>query len=360
MNNGFEEIRARLQVTRELDWDLLTLSAHNLDFIHLVDSLDYDETSAESAGSFPGGSAANTGFAAAKLGLRVSMGGIVGTDEDGQLLRNDLQSAGVNCDLLLEVQARPGSSTGQTRIYTEKAGTRRIFVEAGLNDRLASELRTRPDLEELWAKRARATRIFHCSSFAGARELELTEKTIGELPRQTVVSLAPGSLYSRLGLDRLSRMLSRVNLLFLYESHLDDLVRRRTSSNPKRMILNDKLQTLYLWRDTMGSREPLIVAVKKDGSSSFELAYGLHRMEAAVPPVSIPGDTIESGFADATGTRDAMTAGILLGLLRGMELNECADLGYAMAVLAGRRVGARPGLPDLAELSQFSALRIPA
>ncbi len=369
MNDAFEEINNRLSRTRQSSVDVFGVSAHNLDFIHLVDLVAPDhETTIAEAKPFPGGSGANTLCALGRLGIRSYLTGIVVDDEAGRELMDNLRSFHVNCDHVCVEAGDLGFSTGRTRIYTDEHGQRIIFVDPGVNENWSEHLTRRPGMKERIIEAARASRVLHCSSFTGGREIEFTEELIASVPPATVVSLAPGSIYAKRGLDRLSALLTRTNLLFLYEVQLDTLLSRRPSFNPKRMTLRTKLDLLFEWRASMGCREPLLVAVKKSSRTSvsapvlpsdFEVAYGIDRLQVMVPPATVPGDWHSSG-TDTTGTKDALAAGIILGLLSALDFNECVDVGYAMALLASRKIGARSALPDFSELSYFCGIKMEA
>jgi sugar/nucleoside kinase (ribokinase family) len=65
------------------------------------------------------------------------------------------------------------------------------------------------------------------------------------------------------------------------------------------------------------------------------------------------GYPTESGVfrrpVDTTGAGDALAAGVLFGLLRGDDLDSCADYGFQMANLVAEKLGGRPGLPGSAD-----------
>ena len=55
---------------------------------------------------------------------------------------------------------------------------------------------------------------------------------------------------------------------------------------------------------------------------------------------------------DTTGAGDAFATGFLYGLLNGKGLEECGRLGGLVAQFSIIKMGARQGLPTLAELAQ--------
>jgi ribokinase len=55
---------------------------------------------------------------------------------------------------------------------------------------------------------------------------------------------------------------------------------------------------------------------------------------------------------DTTGAGDAFAAGFLYGLLKKKNLEICGRLGDIVAQFSIKKVGARAGLPTLAQLSR--------
>ncbi len=62
---------------------------------------------------------------------------------------------------------------------------------------------------------------------------------------------------------------------------------------------------------------------------------------------------VPGGCRDTTGAGDAFHAGFICGVLRDEDIESCLRLGNAVASLKCRALGAREGLPDENELTQF-------
>ena len=82
---------------------------------------------------FPGGKGLNQAIAFKKAGVDVYFGGCIG--EDGGLLRNALQKAGVNTEYLKET----GTRTGQAIIQVDEEGRNAILVYPGANHAVTKE-----------------------------------------------------------------------------------------------------------------------------------------------------------------------------------------------------------------------------
>jgi ribokinase len=346
---AFEELQARLIGRGPAELDAFAVTAHNLDVMFTVDLVAADyETTVGNPTESPGGSGANTAYALGRLGMRVAATGIVATDGAGVLLKQDLHSAGVDVEQVLSVPASDRVGTGRTNVYTDPRGQRSIYVYPGVNELFAATVRSTDALEALRARIGTA-RILHLSSFTGAAERRLQEYLVSTAPFDGVVSLNPGALYAKLGVDRLAGLLKRVNVLHVYEHQLDRLLEfssigRTTGAAP----LQGKLERLFQWRTRRGHDEPLVVVIKVATGMPMEqaaIACGKTEVEQVIPTQARALRSDVPSPIDATGAGDAMAAGVLYGLLTGRSLSQCADLAFAMGASATSGLGARSGLP---------------
>ena len=69
--------------------------------------------------------------------------------------------------------------------------------------------------------------------------------------------------------------------------------------------------------------------------------------------IESPAFEVPGGCRDTTGAGDAFHAGFIYGMLQGDDVETCMNLGNAVAALKCRRLGGRPGLPTLGELSVY-------
>ena len=66
-----------------------------------------------------------------------------------------------------------------------------------------------------------------------------------------------------------------------------------------------------------------------------------------------PAYTVPGGCKDTTGAGDAFRGGFLYGMLTGEDIETSMKLGNAVAAMKCSVLGARPGLPTLAQLKIF-------
>jgi sugar/nucleoside kinase (ribokinase family) len=354
------EIRQRLANTWNRPVDVITVTAHNLDYIHQVDLIAPDyEAAVEEPKAHAGGSGANTAAALALLGLRSAALGVIADDPDGRVLEQALRAAAVDTSMVVVVPSDETSRTGRTLVFTDGNGQRLIYVYPSVNEQLARELEARGQRDAAIRSLAR-TRLVHLTSFTGSAERKLQDDMAAVLDPGTVLSFTPGSLYARLGADRLGKILGRTNLLFLYEQQLDLMLANSsaTKHTSRDAALTSKLESLFDWKRRKELTEPLVVVVKKPaelsrgGRASEYLNIGCGRDSLdefiRAEDCSLEGKRRES--LDSTGAGDALAAGLIFGLVHQRPLNECADIAFVMAMSASSALGARTRLPTLNQL----------
>ena len=64
-------------------------------------------------------------------------------------------------------------------------------------------------------------------------------------------------------------------------------------------------------------------------------------------------DAYKVDAVDTTGAGDAFCAGFIFGLFKGKDLFECGRLGNFVASHCVSKIGARTGLPKLADMKNF-------
>lgn len=272
----------------------------------------------------PGGSAANTIYGLAKLGVVGGFLGTLGDDEAGGMLLDDFRNVGVDIGQIRVTKAK----TGTTLCLTDKRGRRAIYVLPGANSLLESD-----DIDLDYIKQAR---ILHLSSFAGERQLEIQKQLMDRIPPSVRVSFAPGSIYAAQGLADLSPIIKRTFVLFTNRKEIEQLTGEEFQKGAQ-SCLGRGCQVVAI---TLGEGMKM-----KATTAACYLATGDREyMIEAKRTKRVPGDTIGAG--------DAFAAGFLFGLLREKNLEECGYLGELVAQFSIARSGARAGLPSLRQLRQ--------
>jgi sugar/nucleoside kinase (ribokinase family) len=259
-----------------------------------------------------GGSAAITAVAAARLGLRVALAAAVGADPAGRFMLDQLSAAGVDVDF---VAVRDDAPTGMT-VALSRGGDRAILTALGAVASLTAA--------DVPAALLASARHVHASSwflledslgpglaglFSAARAGGATasldtnwdpaERWTGE-PLAHAIAAADLLLPNEAEALRLSSALS-----------LDEAAGKLTA-NGGRLVVK------------LGERGALC----GDGSARYQVS---------LPPV-IPADT--------TGAGDCFNAGLIAGLLDGMDLPRAAALGCAAGALSTAAPGGTASAPD--------------
>ncbi|MBA7715084.1 putative sugar kinase YdjH [subsurface metagenome] len=306
---------------------IIGAGALNIDHIYKVERiLDNGEAVVDWAKSFPGGSAANTIYALAKLGVSTGFYGAVGDDEDGQTLLNDFRGVGVDTS---QIRVKPKARTGSVLCLSDRGGRRSLYVRPGANSRL--------DLDDLDFSYINQAEILHLSSFADDSQFQLSLGLITRLDSSVKLSFSPGALYTVKGLDALAPFLSRTHLLFINQSEL----RQLTGEDVKEGAKKCRQAGCHTVMVTLGKGKKLgkttAVGYVRDAESEYVIEPSSRDMTAEV---------------DTTGAGDAFAAGFLYGLQKRKSLSECGRLGDIVAQFCISKIGAREGLPARNQLAQ--------
>ncbi len=325
--------------------DVIGFGAMNLDEIAVVSRIVLDgETRIRELRRRPGGSAANTVNALAKLGMATGYVGAVGDDTAGRTLVEDLTKAGVN---MRQVVLKGGEPTGFVWAIAD-AANRSLYVYPGANDLLGRQ--------DVHLSSFAQARLVHLSSFVNPRQLALQVWAVRQLPLSVKISFAPGSLYAERGVAALRPILKRTTVLFLNGDEARLLTRRKDVRSAAEVLHGLGCRTVAISlgagqqvpsagypRQGVGDRAPR--GKKQTVRAACYVTDG--RVEEVVPPIVWGRRAV-----DSVGAGDAFAAGFLYGILKGSPLRECAHLGQLVASCSLRAPGAREGLPTLREVRE--------
>jgi ribokinase len=207
-------------------------------------------------------------------------------------------------------------------------------------------------------EKIRKSRILHLSSFAAENEMNLQLDILNLIKNDDViVSLTPGSIYVREGLDKLKRILACTNIMFLYTEQLDQLLERSNEIQGfnRNLTLEQKVNIFFDWKIQRQMLHAMVLVIKDYSNvestniytnqisvaSSFQkyVSFFSHQIDKFNP------QDITLLSEDTTGTGDAIAAGFLYGILEGKDIKRCADFGFITAREASQNLGARSNLP---------------
>jgi len=318
--------------------DVIGFGAMNLDEIAVVPRIVVDgETRVRELYRRPGGSAANTVYALAKLGMTTGHVGAVGDDAEGRALVADLTSVGVDTRLLA---VKHGVPSGLVRAIADST-RRSLYVYPGAND-----LFSRRDVPLSYLRRAR---VLHLTSFVNPKQLALQVWAVRRMPASVKISFAPGGLYAARGMSALRPILERTRVLFANQDEAGTLTRRKDVRAAAEVLLRRGCGIVVI---TLGAGAEIDrVESREPRSKRRKVRAGCYvtdsRAEEILPPIVRGRDSVES-----VGAGDAFAAGFLYGLLKNRPPRECARIGQLVAHCSLRAPGAREGLPTLREVRE--------
>lgn len=249
----------------------------------------------------PGGKGANTAVAAARVGASVALVGAVGGDGYGSLLRESLESSGVDT-ALVKTSSRP---TGIAYITVTPDGENSIVVSPGANADVSPS-----DVDAL--------------SFGGAAVLTCSL----EVPLETVVHAIGAA--SRAGVRTV------LNLSPVAELPAETL-RQLTV-----LIVNEHeaAQLAPDWRSLLDlGPSSAIVTLGSRGAAVVQ--------ESGV--VEVPAIEVDE-VVDTTGAGDAFAGALSARLAEGDDLVQAARYAAKVAALSVTKAGAQPSYPTTAEV----------
>jgi len=313
----------------QMSIEVIGLGALNMDYLYQVERiLDDGEAVVNESKSSPGGSAANTIYGLAKLGVNTGFIGVVGDDAEGQILIQDFQKVGVDTS---QIKIKPNAKTGSVFCLSDKLGRRSLYVIPGANNLL-----TMDDLDLTYINQAR---LLHLSSFADERQFKVLLGVLNKLDPSIKISFSTGALYAIKGLKALTPILARTYVLFINQSEIQQLTGEDFKAGAETCLK----QGCHIVVVTLGRGMRLEL-----GAETTAVGYIRDtRNEYTIEPHS---QNIVSEV-DTTGAGDAFATGFLYGLLKGKGLAECGRLGNIVAQFSITKVGARQGLPTPVELA---------
>jgi sugar/nucleoside kinase (ribokinase family) len=272
-----------------------------------------------------GGSASITAVAAARLGLRVALAAAVGDDPAGRFMLGQLAAAGVDTG---PVAVRPDVPTGMT-VALSAAGDRAILTATGALSTLTAR-----DVPSALLVRARHVHV--SSYFLVADSLGPGLATLLEVARAAGASTSLDTNWDpaqRWADPRLTEALAHASLLLPNEAEALNLAAGLVPAAAGPAAAPDLERAVAA---LTGAGPALAVKLGERGALC---ADGPRRYLAQPPPVTV---------TDATGAGDCFNAGVIAGLLGGLDLPAAVALGCAAGAASTRAPGGTAGCPDLA------------
>lgn len=264
-----------------------------------------------------GGSAAITAVAAARLGLRVALVAAVGDDPAGELMRSLLEAEQVDTSAVL---VRPGMQTGMTTVLSAGAD-RAILTALGAMTSL-----TAADVPALYA------RHLHVSSYF------LLENSLG-----------PG-LAGLLAGARARGLTTSLDTNYDPAGRWGDHLLRAALGQAD-VFLPNETEALGISGEADAGKAAAALSGLGVGSAVIKLGARGALCAPCGPLVSVQA----APPVDSTGAGDCFNAGLIAGLLDGLELPKAVALGCAAGALSTAAVGGTGAVVDRAAAAALAA-----
>ncbi len=263
-----------------------------------------------------GGSASIMATAAARLGLRVGLVGVVGDDALGRFMLDEVRARGVDVAACRVVADRP---TGATVILARPDDRAILTAQGTIPDLTAA------DLPDALLRRARH---LHLASYFLQRDLVGSLPTVIARARTAglTVSIDPNGDPAGQWDGGLVTLLPDIDLFLPNEAEAMALARETDVTGAARTLAGH------------GPR-PLVV-VKRGGSG----AIAVDGAGADVRADAMPVDAV-----DAIGAGDAFDAGFISAWLQARPVPDCLALGVACGALSMRAAGGTGSQPTRSE-----------
>lgn len=270
-----------------------------------------------------GGSSAITACGAARLGLRVAHGGIVGDDLLGRAIRDALVEHGVD---VTTMSVDPAIPTGAT-IVLGKGDHRALLTSTGTIDRLRAEDVPRGVL-------AHVTHIHAGSTAIQPRLRPGLPELFREARRAGVSSSFDTNWDPDRRWDGVDALLATTDVFFPNEREAMLITR---VADPVAAAHELVRRAELAGRDPDAG--PLTVALKLGADGALAVR--------GKETLRVPAAEVE--VVDSTGAGDSFDAGFLYGLLTGRSLRECLALAVACGTISTRAIGGVDGQATLEE-----------
>jgi ribokinase len=241
-----------------------------------------------------GGSASNTAYVLASLGLSSLLLGSTGDDEYGSLVRNELKNVGVDCTYLEHI---PDGVTTVKYLVVDESGEVMVLANDGANEDF--------DSGALPAERFEQAAHLHLTSQRPETAHELAERAVDA---GITVSFDPGR---RLDLREYEPVYRLADVVFLNENEAETVERSELSEEVNGIT---------------------VIKRGEDGAQAeSEDRHVTHEGFDAEP-------------VDTTGAGDAFAAGFIASRLDDASLETAIAVGNACGALTTQTNGARTGL----------------
>ena len=266
-----------------------------------------------------GGPAGNAAFLLGKWGIDTYYAGVVGSDDFGSKIKNELQTAGVNVDYLETNYEKPTSIS--FIMINKQNGSRTLFNIAGQRPTLKKhDFTMEPDVilidgHEYAASMAALNRYPNAISIIDAGRITPELKELCKYCKYLVTSKGFAETMTKIKID---------------------------FANPNSLVqVYSGLKNLY-------PKSEIIVTLEDKGA-----LYAINNEIKIMPGLKVTP-------ADTTGAGDIFHGAFTYAIAKGFDLEKCVRYANIAAGLSTTKVGARLSIPSLVEVSNYYNEKFPS
>lgn len=300
---------------------ILVIGSLNVDLVSRVEQLPLagQTISSKDFNVIPGGKGANQAVGAAKLGADVTMIGKVGNDENGILLLDSLQQAGVNTEHI-----QKGDTTGMAFITVDQAGENHIVLVPGANNEMS-----KADIDKYKAV-LEQSEIIILQLEIPLNVVEYVIQLAKKRNKKVILNPAPSQVLSK-------HVFQGIHTLIPNETELAILTNKPTSTY-------DQITEAAKYLKSIGVEE-VIVTMGSQGSYIITDKYKAH----------IPSEKVD--VVDTTAAGDSYIAAYAVGRTNGLSSLEAAKFATKVAAITVTREGAQSSLPSQEEMAALEPVK---
>ena len=282
---------------------------------------------ADFTGPYPSGDTPIMLNAAAKLGAKCAMIGVVGDDGFGRCVTNRLKESGADVSM---VRIHPDAATGVAFVCYYADGSRNFLYHV----HHAAPGFLNPDDVDI--EKLKDTKWMHITGFTMSTNQDSADavyKLVKELPENVKISFDPNIRPEALSVEEIKKLcgpvIERASLIFPSKGEAVMFTGAATDD-----------EGCKLW-----AKQGKIVVLKNGEAGS--------RIFSGDEVVDVPSFKVTE--VDPTGAGDTFCGAFLTALLEGKSIYECGRFANAAGAMSVRKQGPMEGAPSREELEAFLA-----
>ena len=279
---------------------------------------------ADFTGPYPSGDAAIMLNAAAKLGAKCAMIGVVGDDGFGRCVTDRLEESGADCSM---VRVDKDAATGVAFVCYYGDGSRNFLYHV----RYAAPGMLTPDDVDMDKIRDKWVHVIGFTMSTNQNSADAVYKMVREVSKDTKVCFDPNIRPEALSVEQIKELcgpvVERADIIFPSKSEAMMFTGAATDDEGCRQ-----------W-----AAEGKIVVLKNGDAGC--------RIYSKDEVIDVPSFHVEE--VDPTGAGDTFCGAFLTAMVEGKSLAECGRFANAAGAMSVRKQGPMEGAPSRAELEAF-------